>query len=82
MTGRNISQDIDFLGDLRSKLFGLSGFKTLALELIQNSKDAKSRSMNFHFTEESLIVENDTTFRKIDFEKMRKIGKRQLGFIR
>ena len=44
-----LSQDIDYVGFLREKLAGLSGFLTMAKELVQNADDEKAKFMNFDF---------------------------------
>lgn len=54
----------DFIGSLRTKLEGLSGFRTMALELIQNAEDAGASSISFNFQENELVIENDSEFTK------------------
>jgi hypothetical protein len=53
----------DHLGFLGAKLRDLTGFATLAHELIQNADDAPgTTSMTFDVRDDALIVDNDGTF--------------------
>ena len=69
-----LSQDIDLLDFLRTKLGDLSGFATLANELIQNAEDAKASQITFNVTDQELIVQNDSEFSEDDFQRMQKIA--------
>lgn len=69
-----LSQDIDLLDFLRTKLGDLSGFGTLANELIQNAEDAKASQITFNVTDQGLIVQNDSEFSEDDFKRMQKIA--------
>jgi len=73
-----ISQDFDFLGSLSRNLRDLQGYDTLAYELIQNADDVKDDNGNpaaskiiFDICDDALIVENDGTFREVDFARMK-----------
>lgn len=57
-----LSRRIDHLGDLGAKLRDLTGFATLARELIQNADDAKARSISFDVRDEALVVDNSGVF--------------------
>ena len=64
-----LSQGFDYLGSLRERLSGLTGFETMALELIQNAEDAGASIISFDFRDDRLIIENDsefTTCRKLE----------------
>ena len=84
---RYLSQGVDYLGFLEAKLRDLRGIATLVYELIQNADDVKDERgqpgtsrISFDIREDGLIVENDGTFREIDFERMRNVasgGKRE-----
>lgn len=69
-----LPQDIDLLDFLRTKLGDLSGFGTLANELIQNAEDAKASEITFTVTDQGLIVQNDSEFSEDDFKRMQKIA--------
>ncbi|MHC5914267.1 MAG: sacsin N-terminal ATP-binding-like domain-containing protein [Nostoc sp.] len=69
-----LPQDIDLLDFLRTKLGDLSGFGTLANELIQNAEDAKASEITFTVTAQGLIVQNDSEFSEDDFKRMQKIA--------
>jgi hypothetical protein len=70
-----LPQDIDLLDFLRTKLGDLSGFGTLANELIQNAEDAKASQITFNVvTDQGLIVQNDSEFNEDDFKRMQKIA--------
>ena len=65
-----LSQDIDILDFLRTELVNLSGFSTLAYELIQNAEDSKSSWIRFNICKDALIVENDSEFSEQDFRHL------------
>jgi len=69
-----LSQDIDILDFLRTELVNLSGFSTLAYELIQNAEDSKSSWIRFNICKDALIVENDSEFSEQDFKKMQRLA--------
>lgn len=50
------------IGSIRTLMSGLSGFDTMALELIQNADDAKAEKMCFDITQKALIVSNNSVF--------------------
>lgn len=62
MSERVLSQDFDFLGSLRERLAGLTGFVTMALELVQNAEDAAASILSFDFRQDKLIVANNSEF--------------------
>jgi hypothetical protein len=76
-----LSQSVDYIGFLESKLRDLRGFSTLVYELIQNSDDAPEvTELSFNFQDDALIVENNGSFRKCDFDRIQNIssgGKRE-----
>ena len=63
-----IGQEVDYLGIIGTKLRDLTGYETLAHELIQNADDASKRDEKsaqwicFDIREDCLIVENDGIF--------------------
>jgi hypothetical protein len=58
-----LSRGSDFLGLIDAILRDLTGFRTLANELIQNADDAEgARHMVFDVGDDALVVENDGTF--------------------
>ncbi|MCT7952226.1 hypothetical protein NG798_20725 [Ancylothrix sp. C2] len=69
-----LPQDIDILDFLRIELVNLSGFSTLAYELIQNAEDSKSSWIRFNICKDALIVENDSEFSEQDFAKMQRLA--------
>ncbi|SKB15026.1 hypothetical protein PL11201_690047 [Planktothrix sp. PCC 11201] len=69
-----LSQGIDILDFLRTELVNLSGFFTLAYELIQNAEDSKSSWIRFNICTDALIVENDSEFSEQDFKKMQRLA--------
>ena len=76
-----LSQDVDYLGFLRTKLRDLNGIKSMAYELIQNADDVKddegrpiTTKIAFDFRDDALEVSNDGVFRPRDFERMRSIA--------
>jgi len=62
MSERVLSQDFDFLGSLRERLAGLTGFVTMALELAQNAEDAAASTLSFDFKQDKLVVANNSEF--------------------
>ena len=69
-----LRQGFSYLGSLSQKLGDLRGITTMAHELIQNADDAKDGSeklcathITFDFTDDALVVSNDSVFREIDF---------------
>ena len=74
---RLLYQGVNYLGFLAQQLGDLAGKTTLAHELIQNADDAKDESgslsatrISFDVRDDTLIVSNDATFRKIDFDRI------------
>lgn len=80
-TSKFLRQGVDYLGFLEAKLRDLRGFAALVNELIQNADDAPGvTSMKFDICDAELVVENNGSFREIDFERMQNIaggGKRE-----
>lgn len=84
---RYLSQDVDYLGFLQTKLRDLRGVATLAYELIQNADDVRTADgrpgasqITFDIHDDALIVENDGTFEERDFTRVQNIasgGKRE-----
>ena len=68
MAPRQIGQEVDYLGIIGAKLRDLTGYETLAHELIQNADDAlkidkkPAQWICFDIREDCLIVENDGIF--------------------
>ena len=68
-----LSRDIDYLGELGAHLRGLTGYRTLAHELIQNADDVKADDngfggadeMAFDVRSDALIVENNGVFMRL-----------------
>lgn len=66
-----LSRDIDYLGELGAHLRGLTGYRTLAHELIQNADDVKgddngfggADEMTFDVRTDALVVENNGVFK-------------------
>lgn len=58
----SLSRGIDYLGALARTLGDLTGYSTLAFELIQNADDAGASRLVFTFSEEGLEVWNDGVF--------------------
>lgn len=68
---KNFSRGTDHIGFISNQLKDLTGYKTLANELIQNADDAKASKISFNITENALIVINNGIFSKcsnINFE--------------
>jgi hypothetical protein len=60
---RTLARSIDYLGSIRRMLKDLTGYATLAFELIQNADDAPGASiMKFNFATDALVVWNDGQF--------------------
>jgi len=75
MLKRYLDQTVDFLGFLGAKLRDLKGYSTLANEILQNADDAPDvTTVTFDINEMALFVENNGSFREIDFERLRKIA--------
>jgi hypothetical protein len=84
---RYLSQTVDYLGFLDSKLRDLQGIANLAYELIQNADDVKddqgrpgASRIAFDVRDDALVVENDGVFRDVDFQRMQNVasgGKRE-----
>ena len=82
-----LSQSVDYLGFLQTKLRDLQGIATLTYELIQNADDVRTEDgkpgatqITFDLCDDALIVENDGVFREADFDRVRRIasgGKRE-----
>ena len=73
----NVSQGINYLGELSRILGDLQGITALGHELIQNADDAKDDSgklsatrISFDVTDSALVVWNDTSFRETDFDRI------------
>ena len=60
--GKRIRRRIDHLGHIRERLQDLTGFDTLANELIQNAEDAGAGSVVFDVRGDALVVDNDALF--------------------
>jgi hypothetical protein len=78
---RYISQDVDYLGFLATKLVDLRGMDTLVYELVQNADDVRDEAgrpaatrITFDIYEDALVVENDGVFRPQDFDRMKHIA--------
>lgn len=56
------SYTANLLGNTRSHLVGLQGYDVMALELIQNTDDAKAESVFFDVTSQDLVVFNSCQF--------------------
>jgi len=84
---RYLSQTVDYLGFLYTKVHDLQGIANLTYELIQNADDVKDEQgrpgatrITFDVREDALIVENDGVFRDTDFARMQNVasgGKRR-----
>src|SRR6185437_15971406 len=61
-TGRTYGRAVDYLGVLGKTLRDLTGFATLAHELIQNAVDADASWLCFDIRSEGLVVDNDGVF--------------------
>ena len=69
-----LSRDIDYLGELGAHLRGLTGYRTLAHELIQNADDVQgdddgsggADEMAFDVRTDALVVENNGVFKACD----------------
>lgn len=58
-----ISRGVDYLGTLGMKLRDLTGYATLAFELLQNADDAKGATfLRFDLTQAALVADNDGVF--------------------
>lgn len=57
-----LGRSFDHIGVIGTKLRDLSGFATLAYELLQNAEDAKASRIVFRIDEDALVVENDGVF--------------------
>ncbi|HPG41387.1 MAG TPA: hypothetical protein PLP19_05315 [bacterium] len=72
---RYLEQTVDFLGFLGAKLRDLKGYATLTNEILQNADDAPDvTSVSFDINEMAMFVENNGSFRELDFDRMRKIA--------
>jgi hypothetical protein len=60
--GRRIGRRIDYIGHIRERLQDLSGFDTLAHELIQNAEDAHATRITFDVRQDALVIQNDAAF--------------------
>jgi len=60
--GTRIRRRIDHLGHIRERLQDLTGFDTLANELIQNAEDAGAKTVTFDVRGNELVIENDASF--------------------
>lgn len=58
-----LSRDIDYLGELGAHLRGLTGYRSLAHELIQNADDVDGADeMEFDVRADALVVDNNGVF--------------------
>ena len=57
-----LSQGVDYLGFLDSKLRDLRGYGALANEFLQNADDASATLVTFDFQSEALVIENNSAF--------------------
>ena len=58
-----LSRDIDYLGELGAHLRGLTGYRSLAHELIQNADDVEGADeMTFDVRPDALVVDNNGVF--------------------
>ena len=76
-----LSQEVDYLGFLESKLRDLHGIATLVYELIQNADDVKDAAGNpgaseivFDVCDDALVVTNDGVFRDEDFRRLQLVA--------
>jgi hypothetical protein len=60
--GKRLGRQVNYLGQIRDRLQDLTGYDTLAHELIQNAEDAKATQLVFDVRDDALIVENNATF--------------------
>jgi hypothetical protein len=60
--GRHFGRSVDYLGVLGQTLRDLTGYATLAHELIQNAVDAQASWMVFDIGQDALVVDNDGVF--------------------
>lgn len=60
---------------IRQALAGYGGDTAIASEMIQNADDAQASLISFHFTEQALIVRNDSVFTEKDFDSITEIAK-------
>lgn len=65
MTGarRTLGRDTDYLGVISEQLANLTGFATLANELLQNADDARATRVEFRVRPDALVVYNDSVFK-------------------
>ena len=69
------SRGTNHIGFISNQLKDLTGYKTLANELIQNADDAKASNISFNITEDALVVINNGVFTKcnnINYEDLKK----------
>jgi hypothetical protein len=72
---RHKRQGIDYYGVLSTVLRDLQGHATLINELIQNADDAPGvKTLIFDVREDALVVENDSSFREEDFERLQNVA--------
>ena len=76
-----LSQGVSYLGFLSQQLGDLRGIASLTHELIQNADDAKDDSgklsatrIGFDIRDDALVVSNDSSFREIDFQRIREVA--------
>src|SRR4051812_33191795 len=55
-------RDTDYLGIIGEQLGNLTGYATLANELLQNADDAGARAVSFDIRRDALVVENNEQF--------------------
>jgi len=73
-----VAQERDFIGTLRRDLSDLTGFLTLAKEVLQNAEDAaraegKSTWLRFDFKKDGLLISNGTIFSETDWNRLRRL---------
>jgi len=73
-----VIQERDFIGTLRRDLGDLTGFITLAKEILQNTEDAarvegKETWVRFDFQEQGLLISNGTIFTKTDLNRLSRL---------
>lgn len=69
------SYSISKVNFIRQALAGYGGGSAIASEMIQNADDAKADQITFHFTDQALIVRNNSVFTDKDFDSITEIAK-------
>ncbi|MEQ8191784.1 MAG: hypothetical protein ABRQ39_27715 [Candidatus Eremiobacterota bacterium] len=65
---------VDKLDMIRTSIAGYAGGAAIARELVQNADDASADWIEFYFTTARLIVRNNSSFSKTDFEAISRIA--------